>query len=78
MSSESKLKTTIRTLLVIKNEFPFKNELDCQIKPLNPVFVLITSVVTCTLCFDAWIMELFKICLVMDQTPGQGTLSKVF
>ena len=34
--------------------------------------------VTCTLCFDAWIMELFKICLVMDQTPGQGTLSKVF
>ena len=23
-------------------------------------------------------MELFKICLVMDQTPGEGTLSKVF
>ena len=34
--------------------------------------------VACTLCFDASIMELFKTCLVMDQTPGQGTLSKMF
>ena len=34
--------------------------------------------VTCTLYFGALIVELFKICLVMDQTPGEGTLSKVF
>ena len=34
--------------------------------------------VTCTFYFDAFKMELLKICLVMDQTPGEGTLSKVF
>ena len=39
---------------------------------------MITSVVTCTLYFDAFIIELFKICLVISQNPGEGTLSKVF
>ena len=39
---------------------------------------LITLVVTCTLYFDDLIIELFYICLVMGQTPGEGTLSKVF
>ena len=39
---------------------------------------LITLVVTCTLYFDDLIIELFQICLVMAQTPGEGTLSKVF
>ena len=34
--------------------------------------------VTCTLYFDALIIELFKICIVIDQAPGEGTLSKVF
>ena len=38
---------------------------------------LIISLVTCTLYLDALIIELFKICLVMVQTPGEGTLSKV-
>ena len=34
--------------------------------------------VTCTLYVDALIIDLFKICLVMVQTPGEGALSKVF
>ena len=38
--SESKLKIIIWTLLVTKNEFPFKNELYYQIKSLRPVFFL--------------------------------------
>ena len=33
--------------------------------------------VTYTLYFDALIIELSKICLVMDQAPGEGTVSKV-
>ena len=39
---------------------------------------LITLVVTCTYYFDDLIIELFWICLVMGQTPGEGTLSKAF
>ena len=35
---ESKLKPITWTLLVTKNEFPFKNELDYQKKPLKHVF----------------------------------------
>ena len=76
--SESKQKTIICALFVTKNELPFKNELDYQIKPLKPAFFLITSVVTCTLYFGALIIGLFKICLVIDQTPGMGRLSNVF
>ena len=34
--------------------------------------------VTSTLYFDALIVEFFKICLAMGQTPGEGTHSKVF
>ena len=75
--SKSKLKTIIWTLLVTKTEFPFKNQLDYQIKPLKPVLFYITSVVSCTLYFDALVIELFKICLVMGQSSGEGTLLKV-
>ena len=39
---------------------------------------LITLVVTCTLYFDNMIIEFFQICLVMGQTPGEGTLPKMF
>ena len=38
---------------------------------------LIISLVTCTLYLDALVIELFKICLVMVPTLGEGTLSKV-
>ena len=65
-----KLKTIIWTLLVTKDEFPFKNELDYPIKPLKYVSFFNNF------C-DAFIIGLFKIFLVMSQTPGEGTLSKV-
>ena len=32
---------------------------------------------SCTLYFNALIIELFKICLVMGKNSGEGTLSKV-
>ena len=38
---------------------------------------LIILVVTCTLYFDDLVIELFWICLVIGQTYGEGTLSKV-
>ena len=38
---------------------------------------LITSVLSCTLYFNALIIELFKICLVIGKNSGEGTLSKV-
>ena len=75
--SKSKLETIIWTLLVTKIEFPFKNKLDYQIKPLKPVLFYITLVVSCTLYFDALVIELFKICLVMGQNSEEGTLLKV-
>ena len=34
--------------------------------------------VTCSLYFDALIIELFKICLVMEQNLGEGAFSEVF
>ena len=59
-----------------ETKFPFKNELDYQINPLNPVFFLITSVVSCTLYFDALIIELFKIYVVMGKNSGESTCVK--
>ena len=59
-----------------ETKFPFKNELDYQINPLNPVFFLITSVVSCTLYFDALVIELFKIYLVMGKNSGERTCVK--
>ena len=55
--SESKLKTIIGTILVTKKEFPFKNELDYQIKSLKTVFSFnnfsgVLYLVICFLHFD--------------------------
>ena len=47
----SKLETIIWTFVLPKIEFPSKNELDYQIKPLKPVFFFNNLMVSCTSYF---------------------------
>ena len=68
--SKSKLKIVWKPLET-KNQFSFKNKLDYQIKPLKLVFFFNNF------SGELYFVELFKICVVMDQSPREGTLSKM-
>ena len=63
---------------ITKSEFSLKNELDYKIKPLKSVFFFNNFSGVLYFVFDALIIELFKICLVMSKNSGKSTLSKVY
>ena len=66
------------TLLVTKTEFPFKNELDYQIKPLKPAIFLDNFSGDLYFVFLCLYYRALQDLLAIGQNSGEETLSKIF